>query len=202
VVRHLNTLAALVCGIVGSQRTNLPAIAGDVPSASREASQIKKFKRWLLNEQIEAEVYFVPFLELLLASLVRHTLVLVIDGSAVGRGCVTLMVSVVYRGRAVPRRWVVRQGNQGHFPEPMHVELINAVSQWIPAGSDVVCLGDGEFDGTAWLAERERWNWNYVCRTAKNVVCVEQGECFAPQDICPAPGHCVGVAEVLFTPAT
>ena len=95
--------------------------------------------------------------------------------------------------------WVVRQGNKGHFPETMHVELIRAVGQLIPAGSDVVCLGDGEFDGADWLAELERLNWSYACRTAKNAVCVEQGECFAPQDICPAPGHCVGVAEVLFT---
>ena len=32
VARHLNTLVSLICGIVGSCRTNLPAIAGEVPS--------------------------------------------------------------------------------------------------------------------------------------------------------------------------
>lgn len=201
VARHLNTLVALICGIVGSRRTNLPAIAGEVPSASKAASQIKRFKRWLMNEHIEAEVYFLPFLEFVLASLASQTLVLAIDGSGVGRGCVTLMVSVVYRGRALPLMWVVRQGRKGHFPETMHVELIHEVSQLIPPGSDVVCLGDGEFDGTHWLAELERLHWRYVCRTAKNAVCVEEGACFAPQDICPAPGHCVGVSEVLFTEA-
>ena len=50
----------------------LPAIASEVPSASRETSQIKKFKRWLMSEQVEAEVYFLPFVELLLTSLVGH----------------------------------------------------------------------------------------------------------------------------------
>jgi hypothetical protein len=201
VARHLNTLVALICGIVGSQRTNLPAVASDVPSASQAASQIKQFKRWLMNEHVEAEVYVLPFVEWGLGSLAKHTLVLVIDGSGVGRGCVTLMVSVVYRGRALPLMWVVRQGNKGHFPQTLPVELLHEVSQLIPAGSDVVCLGDGEFDGTDWLAELARLNWTYVCRTAKNAVCVEEGDRFAPQDICPAPGHCVGVPEVFFTEA-
>jgi hypothetical protein len=33
--RHLNTLAALVSGIVGSKNTNLPAIAGKVPDGTK-----------------------------------------------------------------------------------------------------------------------------------------------------------------------
>jgi len=198
---HLNTLVALVCGIVGSQRSSLPAIAGEVPGAGQEASQIQKFKRWLMNERVEAEVYFLPFVTQVLNSLSHRTLVLAIDGSTVGRGCVTLMVSVVYRGRALPLMWVVRKGRKGHFPETMHVELLRAVSALIPAGSDVVCLGDGEFDGVRWLAELQRLNWKYACRTAKNAVCSEEGERFAPQDICPEPGHCTGVPGVLFTEA-
>ena len=32
--RHLNTLTALVSGIVGSKRTNLPDIAGQIPDGS------------------------------------------------------------------------------------------------------------------------------------------------------------------------
>jgi hypothetical protein len=50
--------------------------------------------------------------------------VLVIDGSAVGRGCVALMVHVVYQGRALPVVWSVREGQKGHFPEAMHIALV------------------------------------------------------------------------------
>ena len=32
--RHLQTLAALISGTVGSKRTNLPAIAGQVPDGA------------------------------------------------------------------------------------------------------------------------------------------------------------------------
>lgn len=38
-------------------------------------------------------------------SLAHRPLVLVLDGSAVGRGCVALMLSVLYRGRALPVTW-------------------------------------------------------------------------------------------------
>lgn len=199
--RHLNTLAALICGMVGSQRTNLPAIAGEVPSASKETSQVQKFKRWLINERIDAEVYFLPFLSHVLASLKDRTLVFVIDGSSVGRGCVALMLSVLYRGRALPVVWLVRAGKKGHFPETLHLELIEQLSLQVPPGSDVVCLGDGEFDGVALLNAIEQRGWEYVCRTAKNAVCFEDGDRFVLQDICPEPGRCVGLTGIAFTEA-
>ena len=65
-------------------------------------------------------------------------LVLVIDGSTTGRGCVTLMVSVVYQSRALPLMWVTRKGKKGHFPEDTHVELIKTVRSLIPLGQEVV----------------------------------------------------------------
>ena len=54
---------------------------------------------------------------------------LVIDGSVVGRGCVALMIHVVYKGRALPLAWVVRRGKQGHFPEALHIALLEQVQK-------------------------------------------------------------------------
>ncbi len=79
--------------------------------------------------------------------LALQTLVLVIDGSVVGRGCVALMMHVVYKGRALPLAWLVRQGKKGHFPEDLHIALVKQVHKLIPLGVQVVLLGDGEFDG-------------------------------------------------------
>ena len=116
-VRHLNTLAALISGIVGSHSTHLPKIAAKVPDGSQVESRTKRFSRWINNEKIERDLYFLPFAEALLLSLSIETLVLVIDGSVVGRGCITLMVSVIYKGRALPIAWTVVKGKKGHFPE-------------------------------------------------------------------------------------
>jgi len=68
-VRHLNTLTALICGIVGSGGANLPRIAQKTPAVlpsglcpdSKPESRVKRFHRWLKNDAIDCETYFLPF---------------------------------------------------------------------------------------------------------------------------------------------
>jgi hypothetical protein len=150
--RHLNTLAYLISGIVGSKHVNLRLVAQEVPDGTKNESRIKKFSRWLANEQVEADIYFLPFAEALLANLDHHVLALAIDGSDVGHECVTLLVSVIYKKRALPLTWVVVKGAKGHFPEETHLQLAEQVHELVPEGRDVVFLGDGEFDGITFQA--------------------------------------------------
>ena len=101
--RHLHTLAALISGIVGSKSTNLPAVAAKVPDGTKRESRVKKFSRWIKNERIDVEIYFLPYADALLESLAApRTLLLAMDGSEVGRKCLALMVSVIYKKRALP----------------------------------------------------------------------------------------------------
>ena len=95
--RHLNTLAAMATGIVLSKSCQLPHIASKVPDTTKPESRVKHYGRWIQNDAIESQVYFLPFVQDLLAGLARlRTLVLVMDGSEVGRGCLTLLLSVLY----------------------------------------------------------------------------------------------------------
>lgn len=55
IARHLNALAALIGGIVGSRSTNLPAIAAKVPDGTEKESRVKRFSRRFKNERIEGE---------------------------------------------------------------------------------------------------------------------------------------------------
>ncbi len=146
--RHLNTLAGFISGIVGSKSSQLPSIATKIPDRAKLESRVKRMARWLDNAHIKEEVYFLPYAELLLNQLALETLVLVMDGSGVGRGCCALMIHVIYHGRALPLAWVVRQCPKGHAPEALHIELVELVSALIPEGTHVVFLGDGAFDGT------------------------------------------------------
>src|SRR2546422_9517741 len=146
--RHVQTLAALISGIVGSKSTQLPTIATKVPDGTKPESRVKRCARWLDNAPILEEMYFLPYAEILLTHLALETLVLVMDGSVVGRGCVALMIHVLYKGRALPLAWRVRQGPKGHFPEGLHIAVVELMSACIPAGTPGVFLGDGDFDGT------------------------------------------------------
>lgn len=131
----MTTLAALISGIVASRSSQWPAIATQVPDSTKAESRVQRYTRWVRNEAIEEELYFFPYAKTLLACLALETLVLVIDGSAVGRGCVALMVHVVSRGRALPIGWLVRQGTKGHFSEALHLELVEEVHDRLPLGA-------------------------------------------------------------------
>jgi len=122
--RHLNTLAALISGIVGSKSTQLPHIAMKVPDGTKPESRVKRFARWCDNAHILEEVYFLPYAEVLLRHLALETVVLVLDGSGVGRGCTALMIHVVYKGRALPLAWRVRHAPKGHFPEELQASIM------------------------------------------------------------------------------
>ena len=204
VARHLTTLAALISGIVGSKSTHLPQIAMKVPDGTQAESRGKRFARWARNDRITAEVYFVPYAQVLLAHLALHTLILVIDGSVVGRGCVALMIHVVYKGRALPLVWQVRKGKKGHFPEDMHIALVEQVYDLIPAGAHVVLLGDGEFDGTQLQRTVQEYGWSYVVRTASTITVVWDGAYFRCDTVgaCIKPGTLVALTDVRVTEAT
>src|SRR5919202_1406036 len=176
--RHLSTLAALISGIVGSKSTQLPHIATKVPDGTKPESRVKRFARWCDNARILEEVYFLPYAEVLLRHLALQMLVLIMDGSVVGRGCIALMLHVVYKGRALPLAWQVRRGKKGHFPEDLHMALVKEVHALIPVGARVVLLGDGEFDGTRLLHTVQAYCWSYVVRTGSTITVIWDGEHF------------------------
>ena len=199
--RHLHTLAALMSGIVGGKSTQLPHIATKVTDGSKPESRVKRFARWLDNDRILEEMYFIPYVETLLIHLALETLVLVMDGSVVGRGCAALMIHVIYKGRALPLAWRVRQGPKGHFPEDLHIAMVELMREVIPAGAKVVFLGDGEFDGTALQATLNEAGWSYACHTARSTVATWEGTTFRLDTLgaCSKPGTLIALQEVKFT---
>jgi hypothetical protein len=189
----------MISGIVGSKRVDLPAVASKVYSSSKPESRVKRFKRWITNERIDSETYYLPYARQLLANLADQRLVLVIDGSAIGRGCRTLMLSVVYKNRALPVAWFVASGSRGHFAESDHIALIEQTFDLLPEGADVILLGDGEFDGIFLLAKIESYDWKYVCRTALDTILTQDQEelTFASLGVCP--GERITLPEVTIT---
>lgn len=198
-VRHMNTLAMMVTGIVQSKQSHLEAMARHVPDGNKVGSREKKFARFTQNEQIDEATYFLPFLTMLLLRLASAgPLVLIMDASETGRRCLTLMVSVVYHGRALPLVWQTVRGNKGHLPETVHLGLLQRVQQLVPAQSDVIFLGDGEFDGAQLQQALSDAHWHYVCRTAKNRQINDEGDWFALDEIYLAPGDCIDLPDVAF----
>lgn len=198
--RHLETLVGMISGIIGAKSCQLPKMAGHVPGEVHPDSRVKQFSRWVQNENITFDLYFLPFVRPLLERLAAvRPLVLIMDGSQVARGCVTLMVSVIYAHRAIPIGWLVVEGVKGHLSTETHLALVRAVHPRVPENAEVIFLGDGEFDSPALLAEVNRYAWHYVCRTAKNILIEVEGQTLPLADLAVTRGGHVYQKQVRIT---
>jgi hypothetical protein len=171
----LLTLAALISGLVGSKSPQLPHIAANVPNGTNPDSRVKRFARWVDNAHLLEEVYFLPSAEVLRRPRALQTVVLVMDDSGVGRGCAALMIHVVDTGRALPLAWRVRHAPKGHLPAERHIALVELLSGLIPAGTQVVWLGDGACDGTRLPQTLQQAGWSSAGRTATSTVATWTG---------------------------
>lgn len=159
--RHLETLAGIVLG----RSCQLPKLAAKAPDATHPDSRSQRSSRWLQNDAITPDIDYLPSVQALLTNpAALRPLVFVMNATEVGRGCLALLVSVLYGRCALPVAWVVVQGCKGNFPTAMHRALLALV----PAGTAAQFPGDGEFDGIELQQALTARGWEYVCRTAKS----------------------------------
>jgi hypothetical protein len=200
--KHLNTLAALICGLAGGQRAQLSTIADHAPSnGAKQESLIERFRRFLKHDAHTVQNWFLPVAQEVLLTLAQQPIQLVMDGSVVGRGCIALMLSVVYHGRALPLCWLVVKGKKGHFPQAMHCALLAQVQAIMPPSASVIFLGDGEFDGLELQTALQQYQWRYVCRTAANIRLSACGVSFHVNDLGPPRGEALAVTPAWMTEA-
>ena len=128
------------------------------------------------------------------------TYYIAIDGSTVGDGCITLMASLYYKGRAIPLTWITIVGKKGHFPEYLHIQLIEQLRLILPENADVVVTGDGEFDGVGFVQVIEDYQWEYVVRTANNtIIKTFDGDEYSFVELTPKKGRSIIISDILFT---
>src|SRR5262247_2466373 len=82
--RHFNTLAAIICGLIGGKRAHLSSIADHAPSGgAKQESIIERLRRFLKHEHQTLDGWFLPVAQELLAALAHQPLQLIMDGSVV-----------------------------------------------------------------------------------------------------------------------
>jgi hypothetical protein len=111
----LNVFTGLISNIVGSKSTNYPKIASKVPDQNKAKIRVKRLSRFIKEAEPNQEIYLMPFTARLLTNLSNFSLVLIMDSSDVGRNVVILMLSVQFRGRALPISWLAISGKKGYF---------------------------------------------------------------------------------------
>ena len=196
----LNTMAAMVSGIVLGRSSQLPTISRKAPDHAKADSRIKRYSRWVQDERVNYEGYYLPIVSELLVSLAQtRELVFIIVRSEVGHQCITLMISLIYGKRALPSTRLVVKGCKGHLPERLHLDLLSQLQAILPRNCRAIFLGDGEFDGIEFQAALQSLGLQYVCRTAKNAQLYEDDLLFSFSDLGLRPGDQISIPNVRFT---
>ncbi|MEZ4954025.1 MAG: transposase [Saprospiraceae bacterium] len=169
-LRRLNTLTAMVCSAIKTGKSYLHSLGSELPQDIDSESRAKHVKRWLTNKYTDYSLSFLPFIGPALASYIAQDkeMVFAIDGSEAGQGCTVLMISLVIGKRAVPICWLVKKCKKGHLPAKMHLEVFTILHSLTRGYTNVVVLGDGEFDNGEVVTACNGWGWRFVFRTAKN----------------------------------
>lgn len=198
--QQVNTLAMLIFGIISSKSVQFPTLVQSLPVRGvKSESLIMRVKRWICHEKVNHTTMFAPFVQVFLQHLASSGLTIIIDGSAIGRGCVVLMASLIWKKRAIPLAWIVMEGRKGHFPEELHLQLLDELKTLIPPKTAVVILGDGEFDGTQFLAAIQSERWQYVCRTSMSTCITKDSNTFSLMSQPMTPGTIAAWNDALFT---
>jgi hypothetical protein len=197
---HIVTLAMMISGIVMGKKAQLSAIGSELPLKQKDSSIVERMRRFVKNDTIEVATYYMPFASLLLESLPKAPLVLAMDGSQVGRGCMTLMLGVIYKKRTLPLCWIVYKGKKGHTTAERHIELLELARPLIPEDAEVILLGDGEYDNVEMLEWiEEKTNWKFVVRTAKNITICTDDKKMPLEQLDVSKGGQKSVSEIGFT---
>jgi len=200
-VRHLQTLAWMVVGLIQSGCINLTTWVPFVHGRARYAqSTQRRFARWLGNPRVEVHELYAPLIEHALPEWGKPTLYLALDTSMVWNQYCLIRLSLVYRGRAVPVVWEVVEHGSSSVPHTAYEALLEAVPPLLPPGVKVVFLADRGFADTELLAQLGRLGWHFRLRVKANFSVQRAGH--APckvVDFSLAPGRALFLQNVAIT---
>jgi Transposase DDE domain len=191
-MKRLMQLTAMVTCCMKAKRCTQEGLSQTSRSgrSDNKESMIKQTKRFLANKWVDWELNYLPFASHFLESAaVKGELTFIVDGSQVGSSNTCLMISVLWNGHAFPVVWVVKKGKKGHFPENMHLDLLNLLRTILPKNCRFVLLGDGEFDGKRLRALCDEAGFEYVLRTSTDRQVNDGVENCRFDQIAPPEGH-------------
>ena len=167
---HVVTMSLMISTLVRKGRCHLTQLAQAAPSNAKTESTHRRFQRFIASDA-EPKTLMLPFIQPLLRAFEGIRLPLALDVSEIGRGCVVLMLGILYKGRLLPLLWQVEQGGKGHWSADKHVAFAKHAKELMASRQDVVLLGDGEYDNVSFLRYlSEECGWDFVVRTAKNTL--------------------------------
>lgn len=166
--RNVDTLAWMMTGLILQKRIRIPAWASIVPSESEAAAREQGFRRWLKNPAIDVRACYHPFISQGLQRWQGQTILVALDSTSVADRLVVVRTALIYRRRAVPLVWQVFKRRSVMLAFEQYAELIQATAALLPAGVQVIVLGDRGFRDIRLMRLLSRLSWHFRLRLPKN----------------------------------
>lgn len=170
VTRQRNS-AWVLTGLFQGRSVQLPRIASQMPGAAQLLSRVRRLSRFLDNAQVRVRPSYEPIARALLADLARTVgeIRLIADGTQVSGHHQLLLLSIAYRGRALPLAWTWILHGKGHSSAWKQRALLAYVQRLMPPGVSVLLVGDSEFGAVEVQRQLQAWHWHYVLRHKADV---------------------------------
>jgi len=163
--RHLKSLAWMMVGLMPSGWISLTAWAPYVVGRAQYAqSTVRRFRRWLDNDKIDASSLYGPLIQQALADWGEHVLYVALDTSMLWNTYCLIRLSVIYRGRAVPLVWCVLKHGSAQVAFDAYQALLDRAAWLLPHCCKVIFLADRGFADTDLMAHLHRLGWHWRIR--------------------------------------
>lgn len=142
------------------------------------------------HTQVEMSVCFEPLLQWVLSWWQGTTIALGLDATLLKDQTVALVISVLYRGCAIPVAWAILPANQKGAWMPHILRLLRQLRPAIPTDMDVLVLADrGLWSPRLWRRIR-RLHWHPLLRLQGAVTFAPDGHSRQPvRGLLPGPGY-------------
>ena len=194
---QLTGLAWWVCGTILAGSACQNAVAAALSTRGNWHNLRQYLREWLYDgsdrarpckTQLEVSLCFVPLLRWVLAWWRSERLALAVDPTSKKDDSVAIVVSVLYRGCAIPVAWHIRHANQrGSWMDPI-VELLRELAPAVPGEMTVVVLCDRGIASPKLWKQIRAHGWHPYMRYPKNIIfCAGDGRRLPARAFVPRP---------------
>lgn len=158
-------LALLVATMLHARTANLMALAASLPLVTERADmRYQWIARFIDNERVVCDAVMEPFAREVLAKAAEAgRITLIMDQTKANDRHQILMLSLRFGDRALPLAWRV-EATEGAIGFGCQKALLDAITPWLPAGSDICLMADRFYGTPDLIAFAAAQGWGYRLR--------------------------------------
>lgn len=166
-------LALFSYGVVLAQSCRLGQVASYLTAGRGTASMERRLQRWLANERWSVEAQWAGWISWVLSRWGQQALLLLVDETKLSDHVAVMVISLYYRGSALPLLWRAYQPSQ--YPTEGQVELLHhlfaQLRGLLPPDVQAVILADrGLGTSPRWQQVLTQLGWDFLLRVQRSTL--------------------------------